>query len=178
MRSCADLLQFTAMKRLILIISIALLLSGCVHEKAISWIGDLFKGEPEVGEAQTLPEKDIVLKTGSEEIRLTVEVADDDAERERGLMYRTKLSEGRGMWFAFEDEAPRAFWMKNTVISLDAVFFTSKGEVIHSIENMQPCRKTDCPSYFSEQPSMFVLELPGGYVKKHGIKVGDTIIQE
>ena len=166
------------MKRFITAILCTVLLSGCFHGKVISWAGDIFKGGPEAGEPQSLPGKDIVLETGFEKIRFTVEVADDEAEREQGLMYRTKLADGRGMWFDFKDEAPRSFWMKNTLIPLDIIFFSSKREAVKIIQGMEPCRMADCTFYYSGSPAMFALELPAGYAEKHGIKIGDKIIEE
>src|SRR6185295_3407438 len=55
-------------------------------------------------------------------VRVTLEVAADDATRQRGLMYRDRLADGHGMLFVFDAETEHAFWMKNTVIPLDMIF--------------------------------------------------------
>ena len=55
--------------------------------------------------------------------RFEVEVADDDAERNRGLMFRESLAEGAGMLFVHDAERPLAYWMKNTKIPLDIFYF-------------------------------------------------------
>ena len=73
-----------------------------------------------------LPEEKIELETSVGKTELTVEVADSMKEREKGLMEREKLESGHGMLFQFEDEAPRAFWMKNTKIPLDVIFSAQK----------------------------------------------------
>lgn len=122
--------------------------------------------------------KEIVLQTAKDKIPLTVEVADNDASRERGLMNREKLEEGKGMWFVFQDEAPRQFWMKNTFIPLDILFFNSKKKIVHIVENMEPCKTPQCISYPSEDSAMFALEVRGGFVAAYKVKVGDAVISE
>lgn len=118
----------------------------------------------------------VVLKTDRGEIPLQVEIADSPKEREQGLMHREKLEEGNGMLFVFENEAPRGFWMKNTKIPLDIVFFNREKKVVSFVENMKPCseRTAKCQTYDSEKPAMYALELPEGMVEKHGIKAGDN----
>src|SRR5665213_4581900 len=49
----------------------------------------------------------------------TVEVADTEASRDRGLMFRKSLAADRGMLFDFHTPQPVAFWMNNTLIPLD-----------------------------------------------------------
>ena len=44
--------------------------------------------------------------------RVRVELAQEDAERMRGLMYRQELDEDQGMLFSWTDQRPRSFWMK------------------------------------------------------------------
>jgi hypothetical protein len=70
--------------------------------------------------AATTGTLEIASKTGVHSF--SVEVVATDAEREKGLMYRRELPEGRGMLFDFQAEQPVAFWMKNTYIPLDMIF--------------------------------------------------------
>lgn len=90
-----------------------------------------------------------------------VEVADSPDEHARGLMYRDSMPSGRGMLFVFQDEQPRAFWMKNTKISLDMIFIASNGTVVEVKRGVPPCVEDSCVAYRSP-PAKFVLEVNSG----------------
>lgn len=109
-----------------------------------------------------------------------VRIADDDDERRRGLQRIDYLGEREGMWFVFPDSAPRNFWMKDTLIPLDIVFFDSNSTIISFHPNVPPCRQVspsqeDCPSYPSSGPAQFVLELAGGTAQRYGLQAGDIL---
>lgn len=93
-----------------------------------------------------------------------VEIADSPDEHARGLMYRESLPVGRGMLFVFQDEQPRAFWMKNTKIFLDMVFIASNGTVVEVKRDVPPCVEESCVAYRSP-PAKFVLEVNAGEAK-------------
>ncbi|MBI2453672.1 DUF192 domain-containing protein [Candidatus Peregrinibacteria bacterium] len=116
-----------------------------------------------------------LLLRAKEDVSVEAEVADSPEERQKGLMYRKELDDGRGMWFIFEDDEPRSFWMKNTLIPLDIIFFDSGLKIVSLVESMQPCKEADCPSYFSFQPARYALEVPAGFIKRYGVKVGDKM---
>ena len=104
-----------------------------------------------------------------------VEWAQTDDERRRGLMYRKHLPEGQGMLF---DQAPgRAeFWMKNTLIPLDLLYFDTDGTLLEIVPDVQPCRQPDCPTYPSQSTAIrFILEINGGLADRLGIQVGDPL---
>jgi uncharacterized protein len=102
----------------------------------------------------------------------SVELATNDAERERGLMFRKELPEGRGMLFDFEREAPVAFWMHNTYIPLDMIFIRADGRILRIAENTEPLSDRLIPS---GGPVRAVLEVIGGTARKLGIAPGDTV---
>ena len=106
-------------------------------------------------------------------ISVVAEIADDNMERAIGLMNRTSLEENNGMLFVWEDESPRSFWMKNTLIPLDMIFISANGTIV-DITTMQPCKTLFCESYKSK-PAKYVLEVNAGFVEKHGVKVGDAV---
>ena len=105
----------------------------------------------------------------------SVEVADNDASREHGLMDRTEMAADHGMLFVFDDDVPRAFWMKNTKIPLDMLYFDADRHLVSVQHNVPPCTADPCPAYSSGAPARYVLELNGGEAKKIGVSAGDVI---
>ncbi len=107
------------------------------------------------------------------EIILTVdlELARTPKQIEQGLMNRSYLAPNHGMLFLFNSDAPRSFWMHNTLIPLDMIFVTSAGRITNIIHSAEP--KTDTLRK-STEPVQYVVELPGGTAKKHKIQAGDT----
>jgi hypothetical protein len=103
----------------------------------------------------------------------SVELATNDAERERGLMYRKSLAQGHGMLFDFQRDQPVSFWMHNTYIPLDMIFIRSDGTVAHIAENAEPMSDKLIPSM---APVRAVLEVIAGTVRELGIADGDKVI--
>ena len=112
----------------------------------------------------------VVLSDGSREIPLWVELADDPPEQARGLMERTELGPDRGMLFIFPAPRPLSFWMKNTRIPLDALFFDEQGAFVN-VQTMDPCLDP-CPTYSSGKPVKYALEVNAGFAEEQGIKRG------
>ena len=102
----------------------------------------------------------------------SVEIADNDAERARGLMYRKELPEGQGMLFDFHREQEVSFWMQNTYIPLDMVFIRADGRILRIAENTEPLSTKLIPS---GGPVRAVLEVIGGTTRKLGIAPGDHV---
>jgi uncharacterized membrane protein (UPF0127 family) len=112
--------------------------------------------------------------SGGGEVRVRVEIADDDFERARGLMYRTALAENRGMLFVYEVEQKLSFWMKNTHIPLSIAFMDAKGRIV-DIQDMEPL-DDDPPSYVSAEPARYALEVNRGFFEERGVEVGDRAV--
>ena len=107
--------------------------------------------------------------------RYAVEVADDDAERARGLMFRDELPAEHGMLFIHERQEPQAYWMKNTRIPLDILYFDAQKKLV-SVSRAPPCSLgSRCPPYPSSGPAQYVLELNAGWTRAHGITPGQRI---
>jgi uncharacterized protein len=113
---------------------------------------------------------EIITRTGVR--AFTVELATNDAERERGLMFRKELPDGRGMLFDFQEERPVAFWMHNTYIPLDMIFIRGDGRILSIAENTKPMSDDLVPS---GGPVRSVLEVIGGTARKLGIAPGDRV---
>jgi uncharacterized membrane protein (UPF0127 family) len=107
---------------------------------------------------------------------ISVEVAQTDTERQRGLMFRKSLGDDQGMLFVFEEPGFYPFWMKNTLIPLDMLWLDAGGRVVSISEYVPPCKTEECPSYPpTSQSAIYVVEVNAGFVKKHGVTVGDLL---
>jgi uncharacterized membrane protein (UPF0127 family) len=113
----------------------------------------------------------VILESGGKSYRVQVELADTDAKRERGLMFRKELADDRGMLFLFDEEGEHSFWMKNTLIPLDLIFVDSAGRVTGIVAMARPL--TLEPR--SGGPSRMVLEVAGGWAAARGVRVGDRM---
>lgn len=101
--------------------------------------------------------------------RFTVEVADDDAERSRGLMFRESLPRSAGMLFIYETPRRATFWMKDTLIPLDMVFADPSGRVTKVHANAQP---KDLTTIDGGEGVKYILEINGGLASRLGIAPG------
>ena len=101
-----------------------------------------------------------------------VEIADDEASRELGLMNRYEMPADHGMLFEFPSRAPVTFWMKNTHISLDMIFIDADGSVKGVAAQATPMSEKLIPS---NAPVVAVLELNAGQAAKIGLKAGDKV---
>lgn len=106
--------------------------------------------------------------------RFRVEVARTPQEQARGLMFRESLPEGHGMLFVYDREGPRSFWMKNTRIPLDILFFDGERRLINW-HTARPCRADPCPAYPAAAPARYVLELNAGRAVAMGLERGDRL---
>jgi uncharacterized membrane protein (UPF0127 family) len=105
---------------------------------------------------------------------LVVEVAETPAQQERGLMFREALGADEGMLFIFKNEETRFFWMKNTFIDLSIAYFDKKGSLINVLEMKAGKGVPDSalPSYPSDRPAKYALEMNSGWFEKNKIKTG------
>jgi uncharacterized membrane protein (UPF0127 family) len=110
--------------------------------------------------------------------RFSTEFATNDETRARGLMERTALAADASMLFVFPDTQPRWFWMKNTLIPLDILYFDDNRKLVSMQLDVPPCKADPCPSYPSDLPARYVLELPAGTARRIGVAVGDELAVE
>ena len=107
--------------------------------------------------------------------RFSVELADTTQKQTLGLMYRDNMPADHGMLFIFPNEAPRSFWMKNCRIPLDIMYFDKDLVMVSASMDTPPCRVSQCPSYPSKAPAMYVLELNAGTAARLGIDTGSQL---
>ena len=101
----------------------------------------------------------------------TLELASNDTQRARGLMYRTELCNSCGMLFDFGRARHVGMWMKNTNIALDVAYLNANGKIIN-IEQMQPL---SLQSHYSDGPVKFAIEMNLGWFAKQGLQAGDKV---
>jgi len=107
--------------------------------------------------------------------RFSVEIADTQQKQTLGLMFRDSMPADQGMIFIFPTESPRSFWMKNTRIPLDIMYFDTDLMMVHISADTPPCRVNRCPSYPSIAPAKYVLELNAGMAAKLGVGPGSRL---
>jgi len=126
---------------------------------------------PADGKPQTGLETAVITIAAGNPVSLEVELAQTDAERTTGLMYRTALEDGKGMLFIFERDQVLSFWMKNTLIPLSIAYIAYDGTII-DIRDMYP--KNTSPVH-SSRSVRYALEVPQGWFARAGVKPGDTV---
>jgi uncharacterized membrane protein (UPF0127 family) len=111
-------------------------------------------------------------------VPLTVELAYQPADLQRGLGYRDGLAPGTGMLFLFEQPAPRSFWMKGMRFCLDIIWIEG-GAVQGAAESVCPdpadIDDADRPTQKSPSPVSYVLEVPAGWMAEHGVTTGTAV---
>jgi len=171
------------MKKIVVLLFVGLLLFGSMIPKLIA----IFRSEDsEAGTVSSISapapsgvvsnepafKKEGELTFPKIQKKISIEIADNDAETTQGLMYRKSMPDTCGMLFVFPDSQERSFWMKNTFIPLDLLFINSNKEVITIQPNRPPFSEETIPSY---KPAQYVLEVNAGFCQRNGIKQGDKI---
>ena len=105
-------------------------------------------------------------------VKIDIEIADNDYERQLGLMNRQSIEEMQGMLFIFPQERYQSFWMLNTLFSLDIIFVNSSKEIVTIHKYTTPLSEQ---SYPSTAPAIYVVEVNAGFCDRHNIKLGDKI---
>lgn len=104
-----------------------------------------------------------------------VEMARTPEERQQGLMFRRELPRDRGMLFV-QSPGPALFWMKNTYIPLDLLYFDAGGTLLQIQADTPPCTTPNCRIYPSDTDTVrYILEINAGEAARRGIQVGDRL---
>ncbi|WP_022834597.1 DUF192 domain-containing protein [Salisaeta longa] len=113
-----------------------------------------------------------VLQGRDTTVTLTIEIAETDSARTRGLMERTSLPERSGMLFPFPEERTQSFWMANTPLPLDIIYINSDSQIVDIAKYTQPFSSKNITS---DAPAQYVLEVSAGVADSYGILVGDAV---
>lgn len=134
-------------------------LAALLAAAAFSWAQDKL-----VAPLRTIP-----IKVGSHALK--VEVADTDASRGRGLMYRQKLGKEDGMLFIFPDPGYHSMWMMNTYIPLSVAFVDADGKILNILD-MEPQTQD---THTAAGPARYAIETNKGWFERRKIKAGDAV---
>ena len=120
---------------------------------------------PLAAAADCAPDKALLRLPDGRTLSFGIEVADDDASRAQGLMYRREVPQGRGMLFVYDRPQRVSFWMRNTLVPLDMLFFDQRGVLRHIHHKARPLDETAVPGAAIGDPDpdrLMVLEIAGG----------------
>lgn len=152
-------------RSLVPILIIASLITSCKKDTTeIAPVTVTFKKEGELNIHNNV--------TDSIVAKFDIEIAESDYEIQTGLMYRDSMEDHQGMLFIFPNELPRSFFMKNTRIPLDIIYFDANGELISVQYNAKPFDETSLPS---KAPAQYVLEINAGLTEQLDLRIGDRI---
>jgi uncharacterized protein len=109
---------------------------------------------------------------GSRIKTIDIEIADNEYERQMGLMFRDKMEENQGMLFIFPYQSMQSFWMRNTKLSLDILFVNNQKKIvtIHKGTDILSDK-----SYPSTEPAQYVVEVIAGFTERYNITEGGSI---
>lgn len=118
------------------------------------------------------PTEVLTIDTENGPVTFNVEIADDENERNHGLMYRDPLPDDRGMLFHFQEPEMASFWMRNTPSSLDIIFIGVDGRILNIAERTTPYSEAPVPAVGLTRG---VLEIRAGRAEELGITAGNRV---
>jgi uncharacterized membrane protein (UPF0127 family) len=133
------------------------------------------KSDNATGATQTANDRAIVTFY-PQSLIINAEVADNETERQTGLMHRKYLGESEGMLFIYPSASAVNFWMKNTLIPLDIVFISEDFTAV-KIHHAVPCTEEPCQLYNSGQPIKYVLEVNENLTTAYGVQEGSSRVE-
>ena len=107
---------------------------------------------------------------------VTVVVADTEALRTQGLSGKRSLAANEGMLFIFENPGVYGFWMKDMYFPIDIIWIDTNWKVSDISPGVDP--NTYPQAFFPKKPVRYVLEVPSGFAKEHGISVGMVVTRK
>ncbi len=114
----------------------------------------------------------VISSDSGSRVKIDIQIANTEFDRQLGLMHRKSMDENRGMLFIFPDVQVRSFWMRNTEIPLDMIFIDVNKTILNIAKNTTPYSDI---SYSSSGPAKYVLEVKGGFADRHNISSGDKV---
>lgn len=149
------------MKRHIFLIIIFLLLMGFVVNLPT-----------QSSSTKIAPEDIRYVHVGGQNVR--VDLAISSEAQERGLSGRTRLADGEGMLFVFDQPGRKMFWMREMNFPIDIIWIAEDMQIIFIERNANP---DSFPKAFGPNAlAKYVLEVPAGFAEKNNLTVGDPVL--
>lgn len=141
------------MRRIVVAVVLALVMAACSSsdEKTTTTTAppqDATTTVAAIAVPDQLADHDIDLVPVGDQLMLLA-IADSPTLRAQGLQGVTNLGDLDGMLFYWRHEASGAFWMKDTLLPLDIVWFNEDGTYAGRA-SMVPCHTAPCPTYSPE----------------------------
>lgn len=155
--------------RLLVCALVLLLAANFIPAAGNAWAND---SDIKTFEVDGKKSEEIWLNSSQGRFRFTAEIADDNAKRATGLMFREKMAPTHGMLFDFGGARRIQMWMRNTPLSLDMIFLNEQG-IIQKIARRTTPFSDDIID--SDGPITHVLEINGGVSSLLGLRIGDRI---
>lgn len=147
----------------IVLLAIFFVMNNCTKDNSPAVEYYTFKKEGELTFTDSL---------GNTKIKIDIEIADNEYERQLGLMNRESMEETQGMLFIFNSERFQSFWMRNTLFSLDMLFINEDKEIVTIHKNTEVLSSQ---SYPSSELALYVVEVVAGFTDKYEIVKGDKM---
>lgn len=110
------------------------------------------------------------------EYAFAAEIANTPAKMQQGMMHRPDMADDQAMIFVYPRPQRMTFWMKNTLIPLDMLFFDARGYLQEIKHSVPPCKTQRCPTYPSRHTHIqYVVELKGGTAQRLNLQAGDKL---
>ncbi len=108
-----------------------------------------------------------------EALPANIELADTPERRTQGLSGRASIEDDYGLLFVFPTDSRHGFWMKDMQISIDMIWISAEGTIVHIEHAVTPATY---PTIFTPaNPARYVLETRAGYAKDRGWSVGTVL---
>ena len=106
--------------------------------------------------------------------RLELEVAIEEEDCRRGLMFREALEDAKGILIRNPYQGVMSIWMKNTAMPLDIIFVGLNWRIADLIEGASAMSEH---SHSSTCEVVAAIELNVGSIRAYGLQVGDQVLR-
>ena len=150
-----------------------LFLLGAAGAGIYGWGGDGASAGKSAGrgEDKSIWPVTLVTPDGAEHV-YHLELAATAEARSRGLMFRQTLPEAGGMLFVWPEARVRNFWMKNTPLPLDILFFSDHFRLVSVTADTIPFSERRLSS---GKAARYVVELNAGQARAKGFGTGSVL---